>query len=271
MDTGGRPAAPSRAGWWQRVLVLVATAGGVALTTSLGLWQMDRAAQKQAIHDEMQQRQGLPALTTEALPCLEADWTAQSYRPVRVQGQWLNHHTVFLDNRPMDGRAGFIVLTPLRLQPLNRPPACAAPVVLVQRGWVPRDPRDRMRVPIWPAQTDTVVLQARLAPAPSRLFELGTDADVERGAVRQNVQLQALAQEWGYRLAPGSLQQMGPEVPAAAEAPHVRRHWWQPSAEVGKHHAYAAQWFAMAAVMVGLYVWFQWWRPRRSHLSQQMA
>ena len=31
---------------------------------------------------------------------------------------------------------------------------------------------------------------------------------------------------------------------------------------VEKHYGYAFQWFAMSALVLGLYLWFQWLRPR---------
>jgi surfeit locus 1 family protein len=36
---------------------------------------------------------------------------------------------------------------------------------------------------------------------------------------------------------------------------------------VGKHHGYAFQWFALSALIAGLYVWFQLLRPRLARRS----
>ena len=41
------------------------------------------------------------------------------------------------------------------------------------------------------------------------------------------------------------------------------RQWPLPAADVHKHYGYAFQWFAMATLIVGLYVWFQLIHPRR--------
>ena len=54
---------------------------------------------------------------------------------VVLDGRWLAAHTVYLDNRQMNGRPGFFVVTPLRLDDGR--------AVLVQRGWLPRDCSDR--------------------------------------------------------------------------------------------------------------------------------
>ena len=109
----------------------------------------------------------------------------------------------------------------------------------------------------------TTVTPVRLAPPPSRMLELGSTQVRDTGRVRQNVSLSELSREWGVSLRPGSAQQWQAEAPLPVRAPELMRQWWQPEADVGKHQAYAAQWFAMAFIMGALYVWFQWWRPRR--------
>jgi surfeit locus 1 family protein len=39
------------------------------------------------------------------------------------------------------------------------------------------------------------------------------------------------------------------------------RQWPHPAVDVHKHYGYAFQWFALCALMAGLYVWFQLIRP----------
>jgi surfeit locus 1 family protein len=40
------------------------------------------------------------------------------------------------------------------------------------------------------------------------------------------------------------------------------RQWPPPAADVHKHYGYAFQWFALSALVLVLYVWFQILRPR---------
>lgn len=248
------------------LVVLLATVVGVGITTSLGFWQLGRAQTKLDLFEAQAQRDSMPALGPAEWPCTEAQWRDALQRQVQLRGHWLPQHTVFLDNRAMDGKAGRFVLTPLRLEP--GPGAhCAQQVVLVQRGWVPRDAQDRLRVPDIVSAPGPVTLLGRVSEAPSRMFELGEAAAITEGAVRQNVSLDALAREWSLPLLPGSVLQLADEQPPAQQAVPLLRHWWRPQADVGKHHAYAAQWFAMAAVMVLLFVWLQWWRPRQASAS----
>ena len=168
---------------WRFWAVTVATLLTMAATASLGLWQLDRAAQKLALEAQINERGGLaPWDTVQLLGA--ADATVGVHRPVRLSGTWVPGRTVFLDNRQMNTRVGFFVVTPLRLEGSER-------VVLVQRGWVPRDFNQRDHVPEVPTPTGPVRLEGRLAPPPGKLYELG---EAGTGTIRQNVDLAAFAQ-----------------------------------------------------------------------------
>ena len=237
-----------------RAWVLVATLLGVAATTRLMVWQLDRAQQKLALQAALDSRAELPALGLHGLARTTEEAAAQHYRRVRLQGRWLPEHTVFLDNRQMNARVGFEVLTPLQL-------AEPGDAVLVQRGWVPRDQLDRTRLPTIVTPSGSVDIEGRIAPAPARLFELGESAP---GAIRQNLDLGAFSRETGLRLRPVSVQQVGS---AATAGDGLLRQWSQPAVDVQKHYGYAFQWGALGALMTGLYVWFQLIRPRLRHAT----
>ncbi len=106
------------------------------------------------------------------------------------------------------------------------------------------------------APEGVVTVEGRIAPPPSRLYELGAEV---QGTIRQNVDLDAFAQESGLRLRPLSVQQT--DV-AGAHDDGLLRHWPAPALDVHKHYGYAFLWFAMASLITGLYVWFQLVRPR---------
>src|SRR5690606_19695878 len=127
----------------------------VAATARLGVWQLDRAAQKMAIERTLAERTRMPALPAGVLARDAAALAPQLHRRIAVSGRWLAQHTIYLDNRPLDGRAGFIVVTPLLLGPHD--------AVLVQRGWAPRDRADRARVPAASLPPGEVRLEARIA------------------------------------------------------------------------------------------------------------
>lgn len=222
-------------------VVTAATLLGVGVTASLGHWQLGRAAEKEALQAQIEQAAALPVIDGASLAAA-AEAGALLHRRVEATGAWVGERTIFLDNRPLKGRPGFYVVTPLRLHGSDA-------VVLVQRGWVPRSFEDRSRVPTVPAPAGLVRVQGRIAPPPSKLYELGGP---ERGLIRQNLDLAQFRAETGLPLVPVSIQQLGD---GAAEG--LARDWPQISTGVEKHYGYAFQWFGLSALMAALYVWFQ--------------
>lgn len=240
---------PLRAGF-----IALAALVTMGITASLGFWQLSRASEKQGLEELINARAQLPPISANDL--LSAHRVAEGiHRLATLSGEWVPSATVFLDNRPMGGRSGFIVVTPLRLEGQMQS-------ILVQRGWVPRDFTDRTRVPPISTPAGLVAVEGRLAPPPSHLFELGPS---EPGPIRQNIDIEAFAREAGLNLVNASLLQTAPA------APDFERDWPRFAAGVQKHHGYAFQWFAMCATTALLYLWFQIISPRRklrSHGSE---
>lgn len=230
-------------------LVLVAALALCLLTGRLGWWQLDRAAQKTAQQAALDQRGALPPLPMADWPANAAQVAAYEHRRTQAQGVWLNEFSVYLDNRPLNGRSGFYLVTPLRLDD--------GTAVLVQRGWLARDAADRTRLPALPPASGPVQVAGRIAPALSRVYEFDSAAS---GAIRQNLDPSVYASESRLKLKPWVLLQ--DDSPGAAPDGLLRQ-WPAPNLGVQKHHGYAFQWFSLSALTAGLYVWFQLLRPRR--------
>ena len=240
---------------WGGLLLLAVAVFSAALTARLGVWQLDRARQKLDLQQQILSRAALAPLPQAMLARSAGDAQAQQYRRTSLRGRWLSEHTIYLDNRQMNSRQGFYVLTPLLLDDGD--------AVLVQRGWSPRDFVDRNRLVPLDTPAGEVVVTGRIAPPPSRLFAFG---GAELGRIRQNVDLEALAREIGVPLRPLSVQQTDLVVTPAGDSAQVgdllQRQWPAPAADVSKNQGYALQWFALCALITGLYVWFQLLRPR---------
>jgi surfeit locus 1 family protein len=237
----------------------------VGASARLGVWQLGRAAQKEALQAALDTRGALPAVAQRDL-ATQADAAAgQHYRRVVLHGRWLAAHTVYLDNRQMNGRPGFVVVTPL---------VWPGGAVAVQRGWVVRDNDVRSRLPAIATPDGEVEVRGRIAPPPARLYEFRGAAG---GPIRQNLDLAAFSREIGVALLPLSVLQDDAALPAVAvtqgrptlpaapamPADGLLRRWPRPAVDVQKHYGYAFQWFAICAVTAGLYVWFQIVQPRR--------
>jgi surfeit locus 1 family protein len=242
---------------WRFWLVTVAAVAAMLATASLGRWQLGRAAQKEALQAAIDARQHMPALDGARLGTVDAAATeALVHRSVVLRGRWLAQHAVYLDNRQMNGRPGFYVLTPLQLDP-------GPGVVLVQRGWVPRDFEVRSRLAPVDTPQGEVRIVGRIAPPPSRLYEFaGADAGLGSSRIRQNLDLNAFRAETGLQLAPLTVLQTG------EPSEGLLREWPVVGTGVEKHYGYAFQWFGLCGLIALLYVWFQLVRrPRSPHAA----
>lgn len=229
-------------------IVLVAAAIVVVVTARLGVWQLDRAAQKEALQQTLDTRTQLPPVPAAMLADTADVAAEQHYQRTVVRGHWVSTATVFLDNRQMDARQGFFVVTPLRLSE-------APGVVLVQRGWTPRDLLDRTKVPSLADDPGEVTVIGHIAPPPGRLYDFDGAAS---GTIRQNLDIADLAREHALPLKPLSIVQDAEGAPQDG----LLRQWPRPDLGIQRHYGYAFQWFALCALMTGLYVWFQLVRPR---------
>ncbi len=229
--------APRAARFW---LLTVAAILGVLITLALGFWQLSRAAEKLALQKLIDDRQKLAVLDSLA-PANDAAGVDLLYRIARLRGTWMVRHTVFLDNRQMNGRPGFFVLTPLRLE-------SSGTAVVVQRGWVPRSFIDRAQVPAVSTPAGPVEITGRIAPPPSKLYEFQESGN---GTIRQNLNVSGFSREIGVPVAAVSVLQLGPPDDGLA------RNWPRVNTGVEKHHGYAFQWFALSGLIAILYGWFQ--------------
>ena len=210
------------------------------LGLALGQWQLDRAAQKTTLRDAIAESHAKPQLDNEGFLAL-LNTGDVVYRRVSLTGRWLADATVFLDNRAMNERVGFVVVTPLRLEPTGQ-------VVLVQRGWVVRNFVDRQALPDIVSPPSVVQIEGMVAPPPSRHFDLGGADD---GRIRQNLDPKTYGNALGLDLVPVSVQQTGDERDG------LSRNWPQPNVGVDTHYGYAFQWFTLSGLVALYYLWFQ--------------
>lgn len=236
-------------------LITLATVAGVLITASLGRWQLSRASEKEHLQQMLDERSRQPAVDGTTLLTAAQDKRPEAaealvHRAVVLQGRWLPEYTVYLDNRQMQGRPGFFVVTPLQLQGAD------PTVVLVQRGWAPRNFQDRTQLPQVQTSAEPLVeVRGRVALPPSRLFEFqGTAHTAGSSRIRQNLDVAAFGAETHLTLAKLTVLQTG----EAADG--LQRDWPVVGAGVDKHYGYAFQWFGLCGLIALLYVWFQFVR-----------
>jgi surfeit locus 1 family protein len=224
-------------------VLTIAALLGVGLTASLGMWQLARASQKQLLQAALSTQSSKAVLDAWGLHAAAAPLQLVHQR-ARLMGHWVQDKTVFVDNRQMDARVGFFVLTPFELEG-------AGGVIVVQRGWAPRNFENRTRLPTVDTPVGRVEIEGRIAPPPAKLYEL---SGAPLGPIRQNLDLAQFQAETGLPLLPITLLQTG----TASEG--LWREWPAVNVGVDKHYGYAFQWFGLSTLMVGLYLWFQIFR-----------
>jgi len=227
------------------LLTLAGVIGGIYL----GRWQLHRADEKQALLDQFARGQ-LQTLTYRASDASKPG----RYQHVQVVGVYDSEHQVLLDNMPSAaGRAGFRVLTPLRIvdnRGDNR--EAEARWLLVDRGWVPLG-STRTDLPDVHVDSQAGSVRGRLDDLPQPGMRLGENPQAPGDAPWPRLltypRHAELEQLLGRKLEPWIL------LLDAAEPQGYERAW---GADFGigppRHLAYAVQWFAMAFAMVCVYL-----------------
>lgn len=223
-----------RAGWKMSLFVALF----LPILLSLGFWQLNRAEEKRHLEDEILDRIG-------ALPAPPGA-RVRDFERVRLAGAFEPEHSFLLDNQTHDGVVGFAVITSFLGDDGRR--------WLVHRGYLAGDPGRRalpeVRTPsghltlvglVWPEFGLLPVYGANDWPT-------GWPKVVQRLEVERMAAMLDNAVPREIRLEAGQ-----PGVFAAAET--------NLNMPAAKHTGYAVQWFGLAIVLIGGYLYFGL-RPR---------
>ncbi|MFZ6656409.1 SURF1 family protein [Undibacterium sp. TJN19] len=221
-----------------RLVPFIASLLLVSLGIALAQWQTRRAQEKETIALHMTANMHLPALSLDGSTAATG---IAPFRKLQVRGQWIREWPLYLDNRPLQGKAGLYALMPFKVAGSNK-------YVLIARGWQPRDARDRMHVTPPVTADGELVLEGIVRDQLDRVMQLGQPDAVKPGAIMQNLELSALAKQTGWDLYPFVLEQ------TSNAADGLSREWPLPSAGADKHRGYAFQWYALALMALIFFV-----------------
>jgi surfeit locus 1 family protein len=213
------------------------------LLIALGNWQLHRADEKASLQAEWAARSALPPLQVGPPDLPNRRPAELAGRRVALQGDWDTERQVLLDNQVSDGKAGYLVFTPLRIGGGRR-------AVLVNRGWLPADPRREIPPDVRLVPGHAMV-SGVAAPPPASGYRVGSDIDTDLGPglLRvQKVDMNELSRRLGFSLEPWTLW-LDPAAPDG-----YRRRWQAQGLQPERHRAYAVQWFLLATVLAGLYL-----------------
>lgn len=215
-----------------RLVPFVAASILIVIGIMLGQWQTHRAEEKIALEGVLRARQSAPVIRLEtAAP----DIDQLEYRRVLIKGEFLRDWPIYLDNRPHDGVAGFDLLMPFKIAGANLH-------VLIVRGWIPRNPSDRTKMPLISTPAGTVEVEGTMRRDVGHVMQLGSvDAPVPN-AIVQNLDVAAFAKVSKLNMLPVVVDQ------TSETHDGLVRDWPLPSSGVDRHRGYAFQWYALSAM-----------------------
>jgi surfeit locus 1 family protein len=211
----------------------------VAATVGLGNWQRHRGAEKEALRAqyELNARQPPIELTADS-----SNASALRFRPVRARGEFDGARQVLIDNKVHAGRAGYDVVTPLKLAGGNR-------YVLVDRGWIAQGAH-RSELPRVPPPRGEISVEGRINLPPARYLELKMEAGAS--PVRQNLDIDRIAAATGLPLLPFVIEQ------SSDAGDSLVRDWPPPDFGIDQHRSYMLQWYSLAGLGILLWLALNW-------------
>ncbi|MGH8354113.1 MAG: SURF1 family protein [Pseudomonas sp.] len=202
----------------------------------LGCWQLSRGEAKRVLLASYEARR-----SAAPIALVELERSADpAYRRVSLRGHFDERHSLLLDNRTRAGQAGVELLQPFYDQ-------ASGLWLLVNRGWLPWP--DRRIPPSFATPDAALSLKAWVYLPPGESFQLQADPPssacprlvtrVEPGALWQQLGRGGWPHELRLEPGPAAFQSDWPVVAMGPE----------------KHLGYAVQWFALAAALLGLYLY----------------
>ena len=222
-----------------KLWAFVVTALFAAITIRLGNWQSDRAEYKISQQAQLDAALSAPPLKFADVAAVESPAnvaTALRYRSVEMLGSFVENERFLLDNRIVDGKAGYGVLQSFRIDLAS---GGNSRTVLVDRGWVIAAP-DRSTLPKLETPGGIVKITGRINQPPSRnpgTFDNGAETRLNY------VNLEELSLRIGRKLEPMVVEQtMGPGFTGVVRP--------APGANFERNRGYQLQWYAFAAMAV---------------------
>lgn len=228
--------------WLGTLITLVC----IPVFIALGQWQYQKAEAKQAFQSQLDH---YSHETPVQLPQRVDNPDAWRYRQVKVTGVYEPRYQILLDNQVENGRVGYHVITPLKIDGADL-------YVLVDRGWIPAEVNHRdmpdVSTPaggqqivghVWVPSTKYYSLEKPEDQLSSGWQTLWQNMDMKRYTAAVHFAISPLV----IRLAPES------------RAGGFSRIWPAPAERIETHIGYAYQWFgfAVAAFIIYLVVSFR--------------
>ncbi|MGE4073312.1 MAG: SURF1 family protein [Lysobacterales bacterium] len=222
------------------VLALLTSAG----LASLGLWQLQRADEKQQLLEAIDRAESENAVD---LATALAGGEDLHFRAVTARGRFLPDRQILLDNQIRNGEPGVQVFVPLQLDGGGQ-------MLLVDRGWLPW--RDRARsLPVANVDSESVAVEGLLLSAPAAGLALGAEVRQQWPLLVTRIDLSDLERRLQQPLLDLVLEDR--QTPRAQS---LRSGMLPPE----RHRGYALQWFGLSLTVIIIFgvLAIRSWRAR---------
>ncbi len=230
--------------WWI-LLVLIF----VPLLARLGLWQLDRAAERE------QAMKNLAVVLTQppvSITDMEINDREVSLVRTEVKGEIDWSRQFLLENQVHNTVSGYEVLVPMVFAP--------GQAILVSRGWLPPSPGKKPNLSPPQGMSSRQAVKGFAVIPPPRLADFQREILDKSGDFRvldvnpEHAQWPVLIQEEDFPKLSALLQlELVPRVlQSAQDLPYGYARVWKPAARgPAVNYGYAAQWFGMALLLIG--------------------
>lgn len=216
--------------------MLLLTVCAVGLFTRLGIWQVQRAHEKQQAVVAHAKQADMPVLY----------WSPNTKKPeqyqlVSVHGKYLPQ-VFFLDNQHQNHKFGYDVLLSL-LQENGE-------VILVDRGWIPIESRDKEKLPQISIPSGMLEITGTAYYPSTKSMVLGEPLEkiTSNIAIIEKLEVTIFSKFLHKSVYPFIIRE------SENSAGSYVRNWQIVSMPPARHYGYAVQWFGLALVTLIIFI-----------------
>lgn len=226
--------------WWLSTLLVLVAMGVMA---RLGVWQLNRLAQRQARNAQTVHQLSLPPLSLNNGDPLPVDLTTLKLRQATASGTFDFSRQVALTQQNWLGSPGIHLITPLIVEGSNQ-------AVLVDRGWIPYDEsapdkwaqfNELSQLPV----TGFIKLSQEIPQTQTGITQSPNNMPNAPQTEWYRVDIAAIQAQLPYQLLPVYIEQLpagSSNNPPFSATPEF-------DLSEGPHMGYAIQWFVFALIL----------------------
>lgn len=213
---------------------------------SLASWQANRGLEKQKMLNSIHTIRTV--LSNQQLSSSEQ--TYHTGQEVSLTGELDNEHVFLLENKMMQGRVGFIVIQPLLLDNDFQ--------ILINRGWIPKVNNTELTTLVAPIYK-TVTIRGQLYMPKHNVFITKNIIKHEWPQKALEIDVAAFEQRLNKKVFP-MVVNLHNDSESSFIGPEPLGEGFSPE----RHFGYMVQWLLFAAILFGIWGYFQWrlWRKK---------